>query len=67
MKRFDRVKVSPELIGTGETIYGYIDDIEEFMGQILYSIRFDHPDALGRLGACTYNEGMFEVLNKEAR
>lgn len=51
----DTVIVSDVVTGTGESIEGYIDSIEQFLGYTLVSVRYFGETAIGDRGCCVSN------------
>ena len=50
IKLYDRVTVPAWVDGLGEDRAGKITEIKMFMGSIFFTVRFEKPDSLGRIG-----------------
>jgi len=62
-KLYDRVKVSAEATGIGESPTGWIDHIEIFMRHLIVSVTYDRPTSDGRKGITLTNIGMITKIN----
>ncbi len=54
----ERVIVDAAVTGDGVHHHGVIDDIYDFARSSFYSIRFDEPDCMGRMGTTVTNPGL---------
>lgn len=62
LKEYERVRVSAEATGTGESPTGWVSHIERFMGREIVSVMYDRATADGRSGITLTNTGMITRL-----
>lgn len=61
-KKHDRVVVSATATGTGNDMEGTVEDVQQFLGKTLVSVKYDTPDVCGRKGIVLSN---LNLMHKE--
>lgn len=58
----DRVVVSAEAHGCGRDLAGRVIKVEEFLGSIIVTVKYDGISPAGRAGICLSNLGMLRKI-----